>query len=288
MCGYDQFVEFKNVPDYFLTKEEFQIVKCKQCEFLLTNPRPDHANISRYYQSDEYLSHSKSNKGWLAGLYNFVRNISLNRKYKIISQHKSTGRILDIGCGTGEFLNFMKQKEWKVFGIEPAESPRVFARQKFNLDIYEEDELEKLPSHGFDVITLWHVLEHVQDLNHRINQIKRLLVSEGLLIIALPNCESWDAQHYDEFWAAWDMPRHFYHFSKKTISLLVNNHQLKMISVHPMKFDAYYISLLSEKYKKQKMGFIKAIFNGMRSNISANRNDNNYSSLIFLIQAQNS
>lgn len=287
VCANDRFSSFASIPDHFLTKEEFQLVKCNQCSFLFTNPRPDQSEISRYYQSDEYLSHSGKKAGWLGGIYNFVRTISLNRKHKLISKHLSNGTILDIGCGTGEFLNFMKGKGWQTTGVEPAGNPRKYAREHYKLEIFEEDELDKLPIEQFDVITLWHVLEHVPDLNLRIRQIKRLLKTDGLLVIALPNHESWDANFYQKFWAAWDVPRHFYHFSKRTFSLLMKNHQMEILSTHPMKLDAYYISLLSEKYKYQKPGLFRVVFNGLRSNKSAIRNDNNYSSLIFVIKKQN-
>jgi 2-polyprenyl-3-methyl-5-hydroxy-6-metoxy-1,4-benzoquinol methylase len=205
----------------------------------------------------------------------------------MITRHKSIGNILDIGCGTGEFLNFMNRVGWKTTGIEPAASPREFAKQQYNLNIFDENELDNLPTGGFDVITLWHVLEHVPDLNNRIDQIKRLLTKDGLLVVALPNCESWDAVFYQEHWAAWDVPRHFYHFSKSTFSLLMKNNELDIFSIYPMKFDAFYISLLSEKYKQGKPNFLNAFFNGLRSNFSANQKGNNYSSLIYLIKKQN-
>ncbi|MBE0639304.1 MAG: class I SAM-dependent methyltransferase [Bacteroidales bacterium] len=287
VCDNDQFQLFKKIVDHFLTKEEFQVVQCNNCGFLFTNPRPAQSEISRYYQSDEYISHNKNKVGWLSSVYNIVRNISLYRKYKLIAKHKTASKILDIGCGTGDFLHFMKKKGWEVTGIEPADSPRGFALQNYNIDVFDEKELPHLPFGNFDVITLWHVLEHVPDLNLLIKQIKNLLKSDGLLVVALPNHESWDAGHYQTFWAAWDVPRHFYHFSKKTFSLIIKNHQLKIISSHPMKFDAFYISLLSEKYKHVKPGFIHALINGMRSNQSAKQNLNNYSSLVFLIKHQN-
>lgn len=287
VCANSRFSLSTTIADHFLTGEPFQIMRCEKCGFLFTNPRPTRIEISRYYHSDKYLSHSNNKTGLLSYVYNFVRKISLKRKHRMITRHKSPGSILDIGCGTGEFLNFMNRQGWKTTGIEPAASPREFAKQHYNLDIFDEIELDNLPTGGFDVISLWHVLEHVPDLNNRIDQLKRLLTKDGLLVIALPNCESWDAVFYQEYWAAWDVPRHFYHFSKSAFSLLIKNHELDIFSIHPMKFDAFYISLLSEKYKQGKAKLLNALINGLRSNFSANRKGNNYSSLIYLIKKQN-
>lgn len=287
ICGYKHFEPSQEVIDHFLTKEKFQISKCVGCGFLLTNPRPDPAEILRYYQSDAYISHSKKRKGWFNTLYDAVRKIALRNKFDLINQYKSGSRILDIGCGTGEFLNFMKEKGWETTGIEPAEQPRTFAKENYGLSVFDEGTLNNLPNKSFDVITMWHVLEHVHDLNGRIDRIGQLLTPDGLLVIAVPNPESPDADFYKNYWAAWDVPRHLYHFSKKTISLLMENHGFDVFSIQPMIFDAYYVSLLSEKYKYGKTRLPAALYRGFKSNKSAKKNVNNYSSLIYLVKRQN-
>jgi 2-polyprenyl-3-methyl-5-hydroxy-6-metoxy-1,4-benzoquinol methylase len=287
VCESKRFEPFQKIRDHFLTKESFQIIRCVNCGFLFTNPRPGPAEIIRYYQSDAYISHAKNSKGWLSVVYEAVRKVSLRRKYNLIRQHKSGSTILDIGCGTGEFLNFMKGKGWETTGIEPAREPRTYAKETYDLAVFGEEKLEKLSVNSFDVITMWHVLEHVHDLNGRIEQIKKILSPDGLLVIAIPNCKSRDAEFYQEYWAAWDVPRHLYHFSQQTFSLLMMNHGFEIISTHPMKFDAYYVSLLSEKYKRGKSRLPAALFNGFRSNKTAKKNQNNYSSLIFLLKLQN-
>ncbi len=286
VCDCERFSVKHKIMDHFLSKEEFKIVQCQQCGFLFTNPRPEKSESFKYYQSDEYLSHSKNKTGWLNFAYDAIRSIALRKKFDLINKHKSGSKILDIGCGTGEFLNLMKAKGWEAIGVEPAEHPREFAKTNFGLNVFDEDKLDKPVASGFDVITLWHVLEHVPDLNQRISQINRLLSDEGLLVVALPNVNSWDATHYKNFWAAWDVPRHLYHFSKETFDMLMKKHNLKIISIHPMKFDAYYISLLSEKYMYNRNRLFATFFNGFRSNISAKRNRNNYSSLIYFIKKQ--
>ncbi|HPR56909.1 MAG TPA: class I SAM-dependent methyltransferase [Bacteroidales bacterium] len=288
LCSGERISHHLTIPDYFLSKENFSVSKCLDCGFIFTNPRPTKNDISFYYKSDDYISHSNKNTGLISFFYKIVRNYSLRQKFNLISKFKSPGHLLDIGCGTGEFLHFMHLHNWHTTGIEPAQEPRYFAVNNYLLDVFDEEVLSSLAPESFDLITLWHVLEHVEDLKLRIQQIKKLLKKDGLLIIALPNCLSWDAQHYKNFWAAWDLPRHRYHFTPSTIHLLLRKYQFNIFYVHPLKFDSYYISLLSEKYKHGKPNFMRAFLNGFRSNFSAKRNGNNYSSLVYFIKNENS
>lgn len=279
---------FMTVDDHFLSLEKFELVKCANCSFVFTNPRPKAAELQKYYESEDYFSHSKKKKGLITFLYDMVKKHSLSKKYSLISNYKSGGNILDIGCATGEFLNFFTQKGWETMGIEPAENPRNFAIENYGLDVKPEESLDALKSKSFDVITMWHVLEHVPDLNERIQQIRKLLKPDGLLLVALPNYLSWDAKHYKSFWAGYDVPRHLYHFAQPTVSKLMSKHHFKVIEIVPLKFDAFYVSLLSEKYQSGKMNYPKAFLNGVKSNKQATKYENNYSSLVYLIQHQNS
>jgi 2-polyprenyl-3-methyl-5-hydroxy-6-metoxy-1,4-benzoquinol methylase len=273
--------------DYFFTQEVFQITKCNSCEFLFTNPRPNSTELNRYYQTDEYLSHSTTKKTALNILYSFLRNVSIKRKFSLISKIKFNGNILDIGCGTGEVLNYFNRKGWETLGIEPAENPRNFALSKYGLSVFEESHLDNLQTASFDIITMWHVLEHVSNLNERLSQVKRILKNDGTLIIAVPNSKSWDAGHYKNYWAAWDLPRHLYHFSISSFTRLMAKHSLIIEKIHPMKFDSYYVSMLSEKYQTGKSNYIKSGLNGFISNRSAKHHLGNYSSLIFQVKKQN-
>ncbi len=286
-CNHDRIEKVNTIRDHFLSKTDFDIWKCNNCLLLFTNPRPFPEDLQAYYQSDEYLSHDASDKGLVARAYKSIRNIALDQKYRLIGQYKKEGKILDVGCGTGEFLHHMKKKGWETTGIEPAKQARDFAGSTYALDVYPEENLDTFPRSSFDVISLWHVLEHVSDLNGRIDQLKKLLKDDGLLVFALPNHLSPDALHYKNYWAAWDVPRHLYHFSQESFSNLMKQHALNIISTRPMKFDAYYVSLLSEKYQTGKQQMISAFLNGLKSNISANRNRNNYSSLIYLVKKMN-
>lgn len=286
ICQAESFLHFKTIEDYFLSNEEFDLNKCQVCGFVFTNPRPYKEQLSRYYQSNAYLSHSKNQKNLTAYLYNLVKAYSLNKKYRIVSQYHPEGKILDIGCATGEFLHHFKKRGWITKGIEPASEPRSYAIKNFGLDVSGEHGLKSLKNKSFDVITLWHVLEHVPKLNERVEQIKLILKDDGIAVIALPNLLSWDAKYYEKFWAAYDVPRHLYHFSKKTIGLLMQQHHLKVVDSIPMKFDSFYVSLLSEKYKSGKVNYFNALKNGIKSNFYAKKNENNYSSIIYIIKKQ--
>jgi len=284
VCDENEFSTFLKCSDHFLTQEDFIIQKCNNCGFLFTNPRPFVNELGNYYKSEEYISHSNTNKGLVNSIYQKVRQFTLKKKYKLVSNFHDKGSILDIGCATGEFLNIFKENNWEVRGIEPDENARKMAVSNYDLNIGVEDDIETIESNSFDVITMWHVLEHVSHLNERISQIKRLLKNNGILVVAVPNCNSKDAKIYKEFWAAYDVPRHLYHFSQDTIKPLFEKHNFELQKIKPMKFDSYYVSLLSEKYKSGKQKYLKSVCNGFRSNLYARFNKNEYSSLIYILK----
>jgi len=280
VCDNQSFTTFLTCPDHFLTEEIFTICKCDKCGFLFTNPRPEAKELPRYYQSAEYISHSNSKKGIQNLIYQWVRKYTLGQKYKLIQKYKPGGSILDIGCATGEFLNYFKNRNWGTFGIEPDEQARKMGILNYKLQIEDEDYLLKLPDASFDVITMWHVLEHVPFLNERIVQLQRLLSPSGILIIAVPNPSAQDAKLYGSFWAAYDVPRHLYHFTQETIALLFSKHGFELTRKIPMKFDSFYVSMLSEKYMHTKNRFLNGILSGFVSNRSAKRSGE-YSSMIY-------
>jgi len=271
-----------DVIDYFLTQEKFSVWHCKDCDLSFTNPRPEDKNLGKYYESLEYLSHVTKNKGATGRLYKFLRNINIKRKYKIVSEHISTGKILDIGCGTGELLNYFQKQKWECVGVEPNAQARKFAQEHYQLKVEEEQSLQFMPIDSFDIISMWHVLEHVPDINERMEKVKQLLKKEGVLIIALPNLSSWDAVYYGVYWAGLDVPRHLSHFSQKAFSSLAKKHDLQIVRTLPLKFDAYYVSLLSERYKKRGLPIFPAFIKGARSNRIAAKTGN-YSSLIYIL-----
>lgn len=268
------------VKDYSVSQERFKLVYNSDLELFKTEPQPK--NLAEYYESNEYISHTDSKKTFFDKLYQFVKRINLKSKVNIISKYKKEKiNLLDIGAGTGDFVNHcIHSKKWNAIGIEPNKKARSLAKNK-NISIVENYEI--LQEKTFDVITLWHVLEHIPDLESEIKIIHSLLKEDGILIIAVPNYKSWDAQHYKNFWAAYDVPRHLWHFSKTSISKIFNPKGFELLEIKPMLFDAFYVSILSEKYKTGKKNFIKGFINGLRSN-GYGMLKKEYSSHIYILQ----
>jgi len=283
VCGNDEFSLFLKTKDFFLTGEDFKLDKCTHCGFVFTNPIPKLTELSKYYDSPDYLSHTASSFSFTSQVYKLFRNANIKNKFKLVNSHAKGKTILDIGCGTGELLHYFQQKGWDVSGVEPNQSARKFASGNYKISVFNEDELNNFEKSGFDVISMWHVLEHVPDLNSRMDQLSKLIKKDGLIIIALPNLDSPDAVKYESYWAGLDVPRHLYHFTKDTLQRLLKQHNMELIESVPMKFDAYYVSLLSEKYLGKKIPYLPAFINGMRSNLQAKKS-NNYSSMIYVIK----
>jgi 2-polyprenyl-3-methyl-5-hydroxy-6-metoxy-1,4-benzoquinol methylase len=286
VCGGKDFSPFISCVDYTVSKDSFTITRCNSCGFKFTNPRPDGMEIGKYYESEEYISHSDSGKGIINYLYKKVRNYTINKKVQLINSLSNDKTILDIGCGTGAFLNACKENGWFIEGIEPSGGARDFAKSNYNLNIHPEEKLAAYSDNSFSIISMWHVLEHVHLLNERIEELKRLIKKDGTIIIAVPNCDSWDAQYYKEFWAAYDLPRHLYHFTPDTMERLLDKHGLRIMKKLPMVFDSFYVSMLSEKYKNGKVSMVNAVLNGFKSNRVGKRDINRFSSVIYIIKAK--
>jgi len=262
----------------------FTISRCKHCGFVFTNPRPTLKEITPYYDSDAYISHSKTSAGLINRLFHLSRIYTLSYKKRIVSTY-STGRsILDYGCGTGDFLGAMQKSKWNCSGIEPNTTARTEAEQNYNFKIFEESALSDFSPGSFNAITLWHVMEHIYPLKERIRKFHEILDEKGTLFVAVPNMRSFDAKYYQKYWAALDVPRHIYHFTPDTIKQLMNTFGFEHVKTRPMILDAFYISMLSEKYKNGKPKNLNAVLNGFRSNISARMGQGNYSSLIYIFK----
>tara|TARA_R110002049_G_scaffold91175_2_gene227627 strand:+ start:3473 stop:4333 length:861 start_codon:yes stop_codon:yes gene_type:complete len=275
---------YLTLKDHSVSKEEFQLLYNKELDMLETFPQPRGKKLSEYYKSEDYISHTDTKRNLLEFVYHKVREISLKRKLKLINSFQSESKtLLDIGCGTGDFLETALKDNWNITGIEPNESARKIANSKTNNNVFETEELSKLKPNSFDVITLWHVLEHLPDLEMHTALFKSLLKRNGTLVIAVPNYKSYDAEYYKNFWAAFDVPRHLWHFSKTSISELFKKENLTLVKILPMKFDAYYVCLLSEKYKSGFMNPLKAFWVGWQSNRKAKRSKE-YSSHIYVLK----
>jgi 2-polyprenyl-3-methyl-5-hydroxy-6-metoxy-1,4-benzoquinol methylase len=274
--------------DDTVTKEKFSIRECVSCGFNFTNPRPNERQLGNYYESEDYVSHSNTSKGLINFTYQIVRKYTLRSKLNLINSLSTKGNILDIGCGTGEFLNICKENKWNTTGIEPSNKGRNQAIQNYALQVYDEAGINKLEKNKFDVITMWHVLEHVPQLQQRIEEIKTLLKKGGTLVIAVPNRMSYDAKLYKENWAGYDVPRHLYHFSPQDITNLFEKHSFKIQKIKPMNFDAFYVSMLSEKIKTGKSNFIKGLIIGSLSNIKSLFHKYTCSSQIYILRRNDS
>jgi len=272
------------LSDYFLTQEKFTLYKCNICGLVHTTPVPSLSKLSDYYASEEYISHSGKKTNLIGKVYLRVRKYTHARKYRLVNKYSRGRSILDIGCATGEFLNFCSARGMTVTGIEPNPKARNYAVSQYHLDVKDEQEIELLKSGSVDVITMWHVLEHVPDLNRRMKDLSRLLKEDGTAFIALPNHSSFDAEYYGEYWAAWDVPRHLYHFDRTSFRHLAEKHNFIVTDILPMRFDAYYVSLLSEKYRHGKSSMLNAMLVGIRSNLKAMTGRGEYSSLIYVIK----
>ncbi|MCK5400085.1 MAG: class I SAM-dependent methyltransferase [Flavobacteriaceae bacterium] len=272
------------VKDNSVSNEEFQLVFNTELEMLETYPQPPLEQLPKYYKSEDYISHTDSQRNLFEKVYHLARRISLKKKLKLINSFSSEEKkLLDVGCGTGDFLQIAQQNNWTVSGIEPNDEARIIANEKTRNAVFEAEHLLEFDSNSFDVITLWHVLEHLPKFEDYISILKSFLKPNGTLIIAVPNYKSYDAKYYKEFWAAYDAPRHLWHFSQTAISKLVTKEKMKVIKTLPMPFDSYYVSLLSEKYKSGWMNFFNAFRIGWLSNFKA-KQSTEYSSLIFLIR----
>ncbi len=286
VCKSQSFNPFLSCKDYTVSNETFTIVNCSSCGFKFTNPRPDDSVLGNYYKSEDYISHSNTSKGLISKLYKAVRNYTLKKKLALVNKYVSRGTILDYGCGTGMFLKVCQDNAWKAFGMEPDEGARKIASEQGLTVFSNKGRIQTyITNQTFDAITLWHVLEHVTDLEKTLNFFKTKLNSKGVLIIAVPNYTSFDAQQYKEHWAAYDVPRHLYHFNIDSIQKLITPYGFKLVETKPMKFDSFYVSLLSEKYKTGSMNYIKAFVTGLKSNLKA-KEASHYSSVIYVFKKE--
>lgn len=284
VCLSDNISPLMDCADHFVTNESFSIQRCNACSFCFTSPRPEEKDVGQYYESIEYISHSKTQKGLVNRLFHLSRNYTINYKKKLVKKYSSGNSILDYGCGTGDFLHAMSSSGWDCFGIEPNKKARDIALSKGNIKAWHENMLDEIPDNSFHAITLWHVLEHIYPLNDRLRSFYRLLDEKGMLFVALPNMQSSDALRYGPYWAAWDVPRHIHHFNPETIVKLMYRYGFQLMDTRPLFLDAFYISLLSEKYKSGKSKFPIAMFHGLQSNLHAFFGNGNYSSLIYIFK----
>ncbi|MEX0291611.1 MAG: class I SAM-dependent methyltransferase [Flavobacteriaceae bacterium] len=272
---------FLKTEDYAVSGEEFELIHDPDLDMLVTRPQP--AELQKYYDSKDYISHTDSKRNFVEYLYQQIKKYSLQRKTSQINRFAGAQKkLLDVGAGTGDFLSAARKRGWTIEGVEPNRMARGKASEK---KIVLKEALDDILNSGdkFEVITLWHVLEHLPQLDEQIKKLVLLLEEQGTLFIAVPNFRSYDAQHYQNFWAAYDVPRHLWHFSRRSIASLFARHGMQIIDTKPMIFDAFYVSLLSERYRRGKSNFLMAFYRGLLSNLKAWRTKE-YSSLLYILQ----
>jgi 2-polyprenyl-3-methyl-5-hydroxy-6-metoxy-1,4-benzoquinol methylase len=287
ICNKEDIAALLHTKDYSLTGEDFQIIQCANCSLEYTDPAPSKENIAPYYNFPSYISHTDTKEGIVNQIYHKVRNHTLTQKtnwvQSLFTGHK--GQLLEVGAGTGAFAHSMFKKGWKVTALEPDAASRQKALDNYDINLLPIEALFQLEPAKYEVITLWHVLEHVHDLNAYMKTFHSLLKPNGRLIIAVPNYTSYDAGFYKNYWAAYDVPRHLYHFSPLSMHYLAKKHKMTIVQKLPMWFDSFYVSLLSEKYKQSGMiGMMRAFSVGCISNLIALRNADRGSSLIYEIK----
>lgn len=284
-CANEHISPVLNAKDHTVSNDEFEVWQCADCSLRFTQNIPPLSDIGRYYQSEDYISHSDTKDGIINKLYHFVRAFSLRQKRALVRKVCSLekGKILDVGSGTGAFANEMKTAGWDVTGLEPDAKAGEVAKSKYGIDLLPIDSIYGLPTASFDAITLWHVLEHVHDLHGYFKAFHASLKPSGKLVIAVPNYTSFDAKIYQHHWAAYDVPRHLYHFSPTSMVFLALAKSFEVVAYKPMVFDSFYVSLLSSQYRSGSTKFLEAFFTGLLSNLKSVHNPRLSSSVIYVL-----
>ncbi len=289
LCNSHSITRVMECIDHYATGEAFELYQCAKCGFRFTQQFPAETEIGRYYETPDYISHSDTKKGVVNKLYHHVRSYMLKQKAKIVEQYALTpqGRVLDIGTGTGYFITTMQQRGWQISAIEKSPDARAYAQKQWGIEVQPDGTMEQLDSNSFDAITLWHVLEHIEPLKETCHHLNRLLKPEGVLVVALPNCSSFDADKYQAVWAAYDVPRHLWHFTPQTFAKLAQEAGFEIEAIKPMPFDAFYVSMLSEKYNKQRYSMIRGCYTGLCGWYKSWHNPTKSSSIIYILKKTN-
>lgn len=272
--------------DHFATGETFDIYECADCHFTFTQNAPDEKEIGRYYESPAYISHSDTDKGITNKLYHLVRRIMLRRKTRLVEKltRLKNGKLLDYGAGTGYFARAMESSGWEVTAIEKSDKARELAKKEFGFVMHPVEALAGIKEKSLDAVTMWHVMEHIQDLDKMWSELHRILTDNGTAVIAVPNCISYDAERYKEHWAAYDAPRHLWHFTPETITQWGARHGFRLERQCTMPFDGFYISMLSEKNKGSRLHTIKGFWNGFKGWLAQARRRSASSSIIYVFK----
>lgn len=289
LCGSETLEPVLTCVDSYASGEAFALCSCRACGFVLTQDAPVEEEMGRYYDVPDYISHTDTRRGLMNRVYHWARCLMLYRKARLLEHeaHRCTGRLLDIGAGTGYFAATMQRRGWQVEAVERSEKARRFALERFGLEVKADGRLAEMADGAFDVITLWHVMEHLEHLHETWQALHRLLDNRGILVVAVPNRSSADAQRYGAYWAAYDVPRHLWHFTPETMQRLGAAHGFILASRHPMPLDGFYVSMLSEQHMRRRFPFVRGLVVGtwcwVRSLVKKDRS----SSIIYVFRKKN-
>lgn len=288
LCGGEHLERALTCVDHCASGEAFYLCRCEACGFVFTQDFPAEDEIGRYYETPDYISHTDTRRGLVNTLYHWVRTYMLGRKARLVERvaHRHEGRLLDIGTGTGYFADTMHRRGWQVDAIEKNEGARQFAAGHFGLEVKPETALDTLEEGAYDVITLWHVMEHLEPLDQTWERLYNLLTDRGMLVVAVPNCASADADRYGAYWAAYDVPRHLWHFTPATMQRFALKHGFVLAARHPMPFDAFYVSMLTERYMRRRGAFVRGCLTGVLAWFSSLVRKDRSSSMIYVFRKQ--
>lgn len=225
LCGSTEAEVAITAQDFLLERPDAQVqfVKCDRCGLFYQNPRPTPEEMMSHYPSnyEPFDLHPDDERS--SRLERIAVNYGLSKRRGLILRYRKSGRILDVGCATGLFLHVMNMDaNWDAHGVEPNNYAATIAQERYGLNVHHGTlEQAQYPARSFDVVTLWDVLEHVHDPAATLDEIHRILKSDGLLILRVPNGISRDAGLFKETWAGWDPPRHLYVFTPDTLTKLL-------------------------------------------------------------------
>ena len=251
---------FMRVPDRFRPEPgtAYTLVRCVKCSLVYLNPRPVEESSGVFYESSEYTPFVSTGKqrSIMDRVYVAIRE--MNNRWKrrqIEALQPERGRLLDVGCGTGEFLQAMHAAGWQVRGVERDAKAAAYAVEQLQLDVVcgSLDTVPLAPA-SFDVVTMWHVLEHLYQPHKALMQVRDVLRPGGLLVIAVPNLLSLDARYYRQNWVAFDAPRHVQHFSPKSLRSLCEMHSFAHLRTRMLPFDPFFNALMSETVIERRKG----------------------------------
>ena len=263
-CGSPDIGSYTTITDHYYSKENFDIAACKGCGLRFTQNRPAPEEIGRYYDSENYASHDSGKKASVfLKVYQMARDYMLGLKFNLVRQFKPEWKqVLDYGTGEGFFTEYLLKKGKDASGIEPSAVARENFKSRTGKTLFED--IDALPADKtFQVITLWHVLEHIHTLRETMEKLTERLEQKGIIVIAIPNQKAKDLEAFGPHWAAWDVPRHLYHWDTDSLSAFMKSLGLVRIHTGQLPLDPFYIGMISARYAGK--GAVSGILTGLKS-----------------------